>query len=47
MVDLMKEIDFSAEIAQDPELEKYIVSAAQEIGSTADFETIKKPELDL
>lgn len=47
MVDFMKEIDFSEEIAKDPELEKYIMAAAADISSTADFESIKKPELDL
>ena len=47
MVDLMKEIDFSQEIGTDSELEKYIANAAAEIGSTADFDSIKKPELDL
>lgn len=43
MVDLTKEIDFSAEMEKDPSLLEFLHKAAQEISNNTDFESIKKP----
>jgi hypothetical protein len=46
MIDLSKEIDFSKEIREDPQLQEFLKQASDEISSAISADQIKKPFLD-